>query len=74
MSDHDPVLTWRTASFCGEDSCVEVAIGAGRVYVRNSRRRAQEPMVFDFNEWEAFVLGVRNHEFDAPPLSGGADA
>lgn len=76
MSDHDPELTWRTASFCGEDNCVEVAIdaGAGSVYVRSSRRRAQEPVMFDFSEWKAFVLGVHNHEFDPPVLPGEASA
>jgi hypothetical protein len=67
-------LSWRTASFCDEDACVEVAIEVDSVYVRNSRRPAQTPLVFDHSEWEAFVLGVRNHEFDVVPSRGGPGA
>lgn len=73
MSKHG-ALRWRKASFCTPSSCVEVAIEPDSVYVRNSREPGQEPLVFDHAEWNAFVLGVRNNEFDVTLATGGIDA
>lgn len=73
MSNHG-ALRWRMASFCHPSGCVEVAIEPDSVYVRNSRRPAQEPLVFDHAEWKAFVLGVRNNEFDVTSVLGGIEA
>jgi len=71
MSDHEHELSWRTASACHPSSCVEVAIGDRSVYVRNSTKPSQEPLVFDFTEWRNFLAGVWNHEFDLPSLGQG---
>jgi hypothetical protein len=67
-------LKWRKASFCHPSSCVEVAIEPDSVYVRNSRAPGQEPLIFDHAEWSAFVLGVRNNEFDVTPMGGETGA
>lgn len=67
-------LRWHTSSFCDPSSCVEVAIAADSVYVRNSQRPAQEPLTFDHTEWNAFLLGVRNNEFDVKPAAEDAGA
>ena len=73
MSNHG-ALRWRKASFCHPSTCVEVAIEPDLVYVRNSRKPGQEPLIFDYAEWHAFVLGVRNNEFDVTLATGGIDA
>jgi len=61
-------LGWRKASFCAASGCVEVAIEPDSVYVRNSRNPGQEPLIFDHAEWNAFILSVRNNEFDVTLL------
>ena len=59
---------------CDPSSCVEVAIAADSVYVRSSQSPAQEPLTFDYTEWNAFLLGVRNNEFDVKLTGGDAGA
>jgi hypothetical protein len=73
VSDHD-ALRWRTASFCHPSGCVEVAVTDDSVYVRNSRNPSQEPLIFDYSEWHAFVRGVRNYEFDVALTDEAAGA
>ncbi|MEU3163322.1 DUF397 domain-containing protein [Streptosporangium sp. NPDC006930] len=49
--------------------CVEagpLADGSGRVAVRHSRRPGAEVIVYTRAEWEAFVGGVKDGEFDFP--------
>ncbi|HEY0637813.1 MAG TPA: DUF397 domain-containing protein [Pseudonocardiaceae bacterium] len=53
------------SSFCTMGSCVAVALGAdGRVAVRNSGDPDGPVVEFSRDEWAAFVLGVKNGEFD----------
>lgn len=73
VADHD-ALRWRTASYCHPSSCVEVAITDDSVYVRNSRKPEQEPLIFDYTEWYQFIRGVRNSEFDVTPSDEAASA
>jgi Domain of unknown function (DUF397) len=56
-------LEWRTSSFCANDGCVQVAIDGDQILVRSSRD-VETHLVFDANEWAAFIAGIRNHEFD----------
>ncbi|MEV8631797.1 DUF397 domain-containing protein [Streptosporangium sp. NPDC051023] len=49
--------------------CVEagpLGDGSGRVAVRHSRRPEAEVIVYSRGEWEAFVGGVKDGEFDFP--------
>jgi hypothetical protein len=48
------------------NNCVEVAdLPEGGVGVRNSRDREGPVLRFTADEWDAFLGGVRNGEFDA---------
>jgi hypothetical protein len=59
-------LVWRKSTASADGSCAEVAVGAGVIYIRNSRQ-ADGPFVeFEPREWSAFLEGVRNGEFDLP--------
>jgi hypothetical protein len=45
--------------------CVEVAVNLpGIVAVRDTKDRAGGALVFTDREWRAFLVGVRNGEFD----------
>ena len=66
-------ITWRisTRSANGGGQCVEagpLGDGSGRVAVRHSRRPGAEVIVYTRAEWEAFVGGVKDGEFDFPVL------
>ena len=55
---------WRKSSRSGHDGCVEVALADGQVAVRDSKDRNGPVLVFTPREWDAFVSGVRDGEFD----------
>ncbi|MGW4425039.1 DUF397 domain-containing protein [Streptosporangium sp. NPDC004631] len=64
-------VAWRisTRSENGGGSCVEAgpfADGSGRVAVRHSHRPGGEVIVYTRAEWEAFIGGVKDGEFDFP--------
>lgn len=64
-------VAWRisTRSENGGGNCVEAgsfADGSGRVAVRHSRRPGGEVIVYTRAEWEAFIGGVKDGEFDFP--------
>jgi hypothetical protein len=62
-------LHWFKSSFSASGSCVEVAhLPGGGVAVRDSKDRGKAAHVYTRREWEAFMAGVRNGEFD-PPLA-----
>lgn len=77
---------WRKSSRCGSSSeCVEVTVtydasaaphkaGSGKLYLmRNSKDPGGPVLAFTEAEWEAFVLGVKDGEFDLPEDAGGAE-
>ena len=56
---------WRKSSRSGNNGCVEVAFGESEVAVRDSKQQGRGPVLqFNAHEWEAFLAGVRNGEFD----------
>jgi Domain of unknown function (DUF397) len=67
MTEASKFTNWRKSTrSSGGDNCVEVAIaGDGSVGVRDSKQHGLGP-VLDFTptEWEAFVSGVKDGEFD----------
>jgi hypothetical protein len=50
-------LRWRRSSYCDSSACVEVAVAADRVYVRNSEN-PDSYLSFSHEEWRVFVLGL----------------
>lgn len=46
------------------DNCVEVAAIAGGRVMRDSKNPTGPVLVFDNAEWDAFVLGAKDGEFD----------
>jgi hypothetical protein len=58
---------FRKAGECSDKSCVEVAITADVIGVRDSKDNGRGPVLaFTPNEWTAFLDGARNGEFDLP--------
>jgi len=62
---------WAKSSFSDDGgTCVEVLfvkddVGV-QIQIRNSRHPEGPVLVFDQAEWEAFELGMFNHEFGMP--------
>jgi hypothetical protein len=58
---------WFKSSFSAAGNCVEVAhLPGGGVAVRDTKDRAKTPHVYTRPEWEAFLAGAKNGEFDLP--------
>jgi hypothetical protein len=60
-------LEWRKSTFSGGEGgdCVEVADAPdGGRYLRDTKDRRRPAHYFTAAEWTAFVLGVKNGEFD----------
>jgi hypothetical protein len=62
----DRAATWRRSSYCSgaASTCVEVAISARIVTVRDSKVPTSPTLRFTIEEWRAFVRGVRAGEFE----------
>jgi hypothetical protein len=60
------VAAWRKSTQSGSNGCVEVAFLKGRVAVRDSKDRSGPVLLFTGDEWEAFLGGVRDGQFDPP--------
>lgn len=63
---HNMSGAWRTSTSCQDGSCVKVRVCAsGSVIVRDE---GGQETVFSRDEWIAFVMGVKNDEFDYDAL------
>jgi hypothetical protein len=61
-------LHWFKSSASAAGNCVEVAhLPGGGVAVRDSKHRDLAAHVYTRREWEAFLIGAKNGEFDLPP-------
>jgi Domain of unknown function (DUF397) len=56
--------TWRKSTASGDTNCVEVSFGGESVLMRHSRNQHGPFLSFSRPEWEAFLTGVRDGEFD----------
>jgi hypothetical protein len=60
-------LRWFKSSASSTNGCVEVAhLPEGGVAVRDTKDRGKSPHVFTSHEWECFLTGAKNGEFDPP--------
>jgi hypothetical protein len=57
---------WHKSVRSGDAGCVEVATVERVVGVRDSKDRQGPVLVFRFDEWDTFLAGVRDGEFDLP--------
>jgi hypothetical protein len=67
MTDESKFTKWRKSTrSSGGDNCVEIAFASdGHIGVRDSKQQGLGPILeFTPGEWDAFVGGVRNGEFD----------
>lgn len=55
---------YRKSSFCHRTGCVEVGHGEDKFFVRDSKNPDGPVLEFSRDEWDAFLTGVRNSEFD----------
>ena len=65
-SNDDERRQWRRSSTCSYGGCVEVRFTDGVVAVRNSRELDGAILRFTAAEWDAFLAGAAEHEFDLP--------
>jgi hypothetical protein len=60
-------LHWFKSSASSATGCVEIAhLPEGGVALRDSKDRAKTPHIFNSHEWQCFLIGVKNGEFDLP--------
>jgi hypothetical protein len=57
---------WHKSTRSGNSGCVEIATLERVIGVRDSKDRQGPVLVFRFDEWSAFLAGVRDGEFDLP--------
>lgn len=53
--------------YCDSNACVEVGMSTGVVHVRGGDGTSE--IVFTTEEWDAFILGVKDGFFDTERLS-----
>ena len=58
--------TWRKSARSISGDCVEVATLERLVGVRDSKDPEGPVLVFKYGEWNAFIAGARDGEFDLP--------
>jgi hypothetical protein len=68
-----PGTRWRKSTYSmGSGDCVEVArLQSGDVALRDAKESDAGPvLVFTLGEWQAFISGAKDGEFDAGRLEG----
>jgi Domain of unknown function (DUF397) len=59
---------WRKSVRSGYNGCVEVGLVDGQIAVRDSKDRQGPVLMFTAHEWEAFLGGARDGEFELTRL------
>lgn len=57
-------IGWQTSKQCTSDGCVEVHQCGDQFVVRDSKDKDGPVLTFTRDEWDAFVGGVKDGEFD----------
>jgi hypothetical protein len=55
---------WYKSTHSNINGCVEVALIDGQIAVRDSKTKRGPALFFNRTEWDAFLGGVRDGEFD----------
>ncbi|MFG1879725.1 DUF397 domain-containing protein [Sphaerisporangium sp. NPDC049003] len=61
-------LAWRVARDCNTSNCVAIAVTDGMVAVRDSKDPCSPVLLYTESEWQAFINGAKNGEFDMQRL------
>lgn len=56
------ILRWQKASGCESNACVEVAMAANRVAVRDGKDPAGPRLDFTAAEWQSFISWMRDRD------------
>lgn len=56
-------LNWRKSHHCASDKCVEVALGASAVHVRDSANPEGPLLAYGMRNWRTFVRGLEHGQF-----------
>lgn len=60
--------SWRKSTFSGYNTnCVEVGLSGGSIGIRDSKNPRGGIVTVTTASWDAFLVGVRNGEFDRTP-------
>jgi hypothetical protein len=72
--DYNSALDWKKSSLSyANGNCVEIAgLSGDLIAVRDSKRQRGPVLRFTTDEWDAFLGGVRNGEFDRTPGGGNS--
>ncbi|HEY0532538.1 MAG TPA: DUF397 domain-containing protein [Actinoplanes sp.] len=57
-------LRWQKARRCASGACVEVARDGDQILVRDSKAPLSAPLKFTPEEWDHFLTGAREGDFD----------
>lgn len=55
---------WQKSSFCGSNACVEVAHHGQVIEMRDGKDPSLEALCLTAPQWEEFLLGVKDDQFD----------
>jgi Domain of unknown function (DUF397) len=58
--------TWRKSTHSANNGCLEVAFVDSQVAIRDSKDRKGPMLVFSAAEWQAFLAGARESQFELP--------
>jgi len=60
---------WHKSTYSAASDCIEVAFVDGQVAIRDSKDRRGAVLFFTPGEWNAFIAGVHDGQFQQRPQS-----